>query len=78
MKQRICTVEQKMEVLRYAIANGMVAAYRQFDIAQRLYFRWKGNFDRQAFKNGLYSAFQGQAVTVCLTSLASVENKQPH
>lgn len=46
MEKRVFTVEQKMEVLRYAEANGMVAACRQFDIAQSLYYRWKNKFDR--------------------------------
>ena len=45
-KKRVFTPEQKMEVLREAEQNGMVATCRKYDIAQSLYYQWKRKFDQ--------------------------------
>ena len=46
-KKRVFSAEQKMEVLREAEQNGMVATCRKYDIAQSLYYRWKRQFDQK-------------------------------
>ena len=45
-KKRVFTAEQKMEVLREAEHNGMVATCRKYEIAQSLYYQWKNKFDQ--------------------------------
>jgi putative transposase len=47
MKKRVFSVEQKMEILRYAEENGMVATCRNYEIAQSLFYRWKNQFDQR-------------------------------
>jgi len=54
-KKRVFTAEQKMEVLREAEKNGMLATCRKYEIAQSLYYRWKRQFDQ----NGI-DGLQGQ------------------
>ena len=44
-KKRSFTVEQKMQILREADENGMLATCRKYEIAQSLYYRWKSQFD---------------------------------
>jgi putative transposase len=45
IKKRVFTVEQKMQILREAEENGMLATCRKHDIAQSLFYRWKDNFN---------------------------------
>jgi len=45
-KKRIFSAEQKMQILREAEENGMLATCRKYEIAQSLYYRWKSQFDR--------------------------------
>ncbi len=44
-KKRVFTVEQKMQILREAEENGMLATCRKHDIAQSLFYRWKDHFN---------------------------------
>jgi transposase-like protein len=45
-KKRVFSVEQKMQILREADEDGMLATCRKYEIAQSLYYRWKHRFDR--------------------------------
>ena len=45
-KKRVFSVEQKMQILREAEENGMLATCRKYEIAQSLYYRWKNRFDQ--------------------------------
>ena len=45
-KKRVFSPEQKMQILREAEQNGMVATCRKFDIAQSLFYQWKRKFDQ--------------------------------
>ena len=44
-KKRTFTVEQKMQILREAEENGMLATCKAHDIAQSLYYRWRDQFN---------------------------------
>jgi putative transposase len=44
-KKRTFTVEQKMQILREAEENGMLATCRKHDLAQSLFYRWKDKFN---------------------------------
>ena len=46
-KHRSFTKEQKMQILREAESEGMLATYRKHEIAQSLYYRWKHAFEQQ-------------------------------
>jgi len=46
-KRRSFSVEQKMQILREAEANGMLATCRKYEIAQSLFYRWKHQFDEK-------------------------------
>ena len=54
-RKRVFSVEQKMEILRDAEENGMLATCRKYEIAQSLYYRWKNRFDQMGI-----DGFQGQ------------------
>ena len=45
-KKRVFTAEQKMDILRAAEQNGMVATCRKFEIAQSLFYQWRRKFDQ--------------------------------
>ena len=45
-KKRTFTPEQKMQILREAEENGMLATCRKHEIAQSLFYRWKNKFDQ--------------------------------
>ena len=45
-KKRVFSAEQKMEILREAEQNGMLATCRKYDIAQSLFYQWKRKFDQ--------------------------------
>ena len=55
-KKRSFTVEQKMQILREADENGMLATCRKYEIAQSLYYRWKNQFNKMGIDSlqGLY------------------------
>ena len=40
-KRRSFSKEQKLQILREAETEGMLATCRKFEIAQSLYYRWK-------------------------------------
>lgn len=44
-KKRVFPVEQKMQILREAEENGMLATCRKHDIAQSLFYRWRDQFN---------------------------------
>lgn len=44
-KKRSFTVEQKIQILREAEENGMLATCRKHELAQSLFYRWKAQFD---------------------------------
>lgn len=46
-KKGVFAAEQKMEVLREAWQNWIVASCRNYDIAQSLYYHWKRQFDQK-------------------------------
>ena len=54
-KRRSFTKEQKMQILREAESEGMLATCRKYEIAQSLYYRWKHAFEQ----NGM-DGLQGQ------------------
>ena len=54
-KRRSFTKEQKMQILREAETEGMLATCRKYEIAQSLYYRWKHAFEQ----NGM-DGLQGQ------------------
>lgn len=43
-KKRVFKAEQKMEVLRQAEQNGMVATCRKYEINKNSYFKWRKDF----------------------------------
>jgi len=54
-KRRSFTKEQKLQILREAETEGMLATCRKHEIAQSLYYRWKHAFEQ----NGM-DGLQGQ------------------
>lgn len=46
-KRRSFTVEQKLAIIREAEEFGMLATCRKHEIAQSLYYRWKGQFEQK-------------------------------
>jgi len=54
-KRRSFTKEQKLQILREAETEGMLATCRKYEIAQSLYYRWKHAFEQ----NGM-DGLQGQ------------------
>jgi putative transposase len=46
-KRRSFTKEQKMQILREAESEGMLATCRKHEIAQSLYYRWKHAFEQK-------------------------------
>jgi len=46
-KRRNFSVEQKLQILREAESEGMLATCRKYEIAQSLFYRWKQQFDQQ-------------------------------
>ena len=53
-KKRVFTVEQKMQTLREAEEQGMLATCCKHDIAQSLFYRWKDQFNNRGI-DGLQS-----------------------
>lgn len=46
-KRRSFTKEQKMQILREAETEGMLATCRKHEIAQSLFYRWKHAFEQK-------------------------------
>ena len=46
-KRRSFTKEQKLQILREAESEGMLATCRKHEIAQSLFYRWKHAFEQQ-------------------------------
>jgi putative transposase len=46
-KRRSFTKEQKMQILREAESEGMLATCRKHEIAQSLFYRWKHAFEQK-------------------------------
>ena len=46
-KRRSFTREQKMQILREAETEGMLATCRKHEIAQSLFYRWKHAFEQK-------------------------------
>ena len=46
-KRRSFTKEQKLQILREAESEGMLATCRKHEIAQSLYYRWKHAFEQK-------------------------------
>jgi putative transposase len=46
-KHRSFTKEQKMQILREAETEGMLATCRKHEIAQSLFYRWKHAFEQK-------------------------------
>ena len=47
IKRRSFTKEQKMQILREAESEGMLATCRKHDIGQSLFYRWKHAFEQK-------------------------------
>ena len=46
-KRRSFSVEQKLQIIREAETEGMLATCRKHEIAQSLYYRWKRAFEQK-------------------------------
>lgn len=46
-KRRSFTVAQKMQILREAESEGMLATCRKHELSQSLFYRWKHQFDQK-------------------------------
>ena len=55
-KRRSFSMEQKLQILREAETDGMVATCRKYEIAQSLFYRWKHAFDQKGV-DGLQSQY---------------------